>query len=397
MADEYYIGQWNWVTEDESFWQAPQPQFLTGVIDLRNITDQSEKGGNPKGYALFAYSQEVTDAKLTHLGGNLDEAPNVKARGAIQSKLGINPVSNTIRDIIYELLTQEADPTGITRWKPSRPNKSNKIKIYFGSEGVIKEVVLIPNVSPEWPMVVRAMQEDYRHMLRTEEPDRIAKALDMWEEQFGVPYQTFIPKDAIQIASLPHATTITESFNTADSDTLGPSLTWTEVSLDTDIVSNQAKFMNTTGTALVRADSDLSSDDHYAQCEIHTQSAASRGYGPICRKDSTATLTFYHARYLNTTDLLQLFKFSGGTGTQLGSSISITYAAGKVVKVYSDGSTIKAFYDGGELVSATDSAITGNLRTGMRHNTNIGTSIVDNFEAADLSAAPAARRTIFFN
>ena len=186
-------------------------------------------------------------------------------------------------------------------------------------------------------------------------------------------------------AAIKGGATITESFNTADSDILGPTLSWTELSGDWDVVSNQAKCL-TNGVA--RADSDLASDDVYAQVEIPTPSAS--GDGPICRKDDSATLTFYHAR-LNSVPQAQLFKFVAGTATQLGATVGITRAAPDTVKVEADGSTIKCYYNGAEKISATDTAITANTRAGIRGFRN---GIVDNFEAADLAASAVPLRSL---
>ena len=58
------------------------------------------------------------------------------------------------------------------------------------------------------------------------------------------------------------------------------------------------------------------------------------------------------------------------------------------MKVEADGSTIKAYLNGTEQVSTVDTAITGNLRTGITLFKGVGETARGNgFEAADLSPA----------
>lgn len=395
-ADEYYIGQWEWVAgPDESYWQAPHADKLTGVIDLRNIPDQSEKGGPPKGYAIFAYSEIIPDPKVSHLGGNLDETPNTKAIGAIKSKINVNPKSITIRDIIYELLTTESDPTGVSRWKPLRPDKNNKMKINLGTAGVIKEITLIPNVSPEWPIVVAAMQEDYRKLIRTERWDKVARVLDYWQDQFDVPYETFIPDGEIRLAALPHETTITESFDKADGDILGPDLTWTEFTGDIDILTNKARSVSVSPTNNeARAETALSSDDHYVQADVSGSNASSGTYvGVILRKDLSTTRTFYCARItVYTAANVKIFKRIAGTATNLSSTTAAqSEGVSYTLKGQVDGSTLRAYInsveDGGSPV--TDTSITGNLYTGI-YTFAVASNqygLFNNYEAGDIAAS----------
>ena len=129
-------------------------------------------------------------------------------------------------------------------------------------------------------------------------------------------------------------TTLNESFDKADSDTLGPDLSWTELSGDQDVVSNAWQAQPFSTQVLGRADSDLASTDHYAEIVISACTAvdtSGHGAGPVCRKDSTATNTYYIGRLLRTTtsggtNQVQLYKRVAGTFTQLGSSVTVTVA-----------------------------------------------------------------------
>ena len=224
--------------------------------------------------------------------------------------------------------------------------------------------------------------------------------LDFWEKKFNVPYQTFIPKDEIQIASIPHETTITEDWDCADSDSLNCDLTWTELQSDTDIVSNVAVSQaGSATTSTARADSDLSTDDHYSQAILNRVGGSSgngQDYGTIVRKDDTTTITFYHGRIGTTAapDVLQLFKLVTGTSTQLGSNVEQAASLPDTVKTQADGSTITFYFNDVEKFNETDTAITGNLRTGIRNrhitgwvdSTN-GKASFNDFQSEDLSAS----------
>jgi hypothetical protein len=397
-ADYYYIGQWEWVQIEEEgevieeYWAAPQREFQTGGIDLRSIPQMSKPGGPPEGYAIFSYSQQVTDPKLTYLGDNLDEAPNVRATGAIAGKLGITPSSSTIRDIIYELLTTEADPTGKDRWKPLMPDRNLNMKIYLGREGVIKSVKLEPWVSPEWRNVLAVHHENYRQWLKTETPDKIGRALDFLEEKYGVSYQYFIAPNTIRLASLPHQTTITDDFDCANSDTLGCDLTWTELSGDQDIQSNQL-FARGSGASYSQAVSDLSSDDHYVQIDGNSFPGSNHEgrFGVMGRmsEDSLDECYLYWGRFTSTTGHnVRLRKRVSGTESDLSSDESVTDIRG-TYKIEIDGSNITGYLDDVEELSVSDTSITGNLRTGAYGVAQFSfeNAVMDNFEAGDLGAA----------
>jgi hypothetical protein len=190
---------------------------------------------------------------------------------------------------------------------------------------------------------------------------------------------------------LPHRTTITESFDTSDGDTLGPDLSWTEVSGDFDIVTNAAEIVGG-GQHRARADSDLSSDDHYAQVEFPDgPSGGSRsGGGVICRKDSTATLTYYNVTTdeNGANDDWFTYKWVAGSQTALGLKSTTDIQAGDVFKLECDGSTITRYLNGGAQNSTTDTAVSGNVRTGLHGFRNSGNQgmRLDAFEAADLAA-----------
>lgn len=168
---------------------------------------------------------------------------------------------------------------------------------------------------------------------------------------------------------------VAEHFNTANSDTLGPRLTWTEVSGDIDIVSNRASCQTPNGNDAARAEHNLATADHYAQCVLATLIAPDSGAGfqnggPCARFDPTSsssgTRTYYQMQGRRSTSEQQrrLIKRVSGTLTTLGGPDTMT-VAGTTLRVSPDGSTIKGYVSGTEHYSVTDTSITGHLRTGI--------------------------------
>lgn len=196
------------------------------------------------------------------------------------------------------------------------------------------------------------------------------------------------------------AVSIAEDWNCADSASLTCDLTWTEIEgSNWQILTNRANMSLPSGAVQsARADSDLATDDHYAQATLVSWTGTAGGiYGAVfCRKDSTATVTYYVFRaQTNFTPEHDMYKYVSGTATQLGSTDATDPVAGEVIRVEADGSTITGKINGATSVGpVTDTAITGNLRTGIYgYMDGAGDTInLDDFSAADLAAAGCTPR-----
>jgi hypothetical protein len=178
-------------------------------------------------------------------------------------------------------------------------------------------------------------------------------------------------------------TSFTESFDKADSDTLGPDLTWSEVTGDLDVASNRCST-STIGFAEVRAQHDVSSADHYGQIVIH-QTSTSGGDNHLaapCARFASAARTFYSFAWFY--NGLFLYKTVAGAYTII-SSVSETPAALPATwKVDCSGSTIRGLQNGTQKASVTDTAITGNTRGGIWAYRASGVQItIDDFRVDD--------------
>lgn len=161
-------------------------------------------------------------------------------------------------------------------------------------------------------------------------------------------------------------TSYSESWNGADSGTFGIDLTWFEYSAgNTETKNNRGATVGQVGFVEVRAEHDVSSANHYAQCSIVTTTDAggeNHQVGPACRFSASAK-TYYTFRWLYNS--MTLMKVVSGAYTDLSTLGEVPASRPVTFRVDANGSTIKGFQNGTEKRSVTDTAITGNTRGGI--------------------------------
>ena len=375
---EYYLGRWEWRTARRTGWCAPQNAI--GLLDLRSTPQQSLAGGTPQGYGFFAYPAPVMGLAY-YIGNGVTILTNAK-KTAIRNRLGTTALASTnILDLLFELLSLKADPTGQLRWRPLMPGIDGQLKLYLGGHSLVREETYNP---AQHPLVLEALKEDYRRLRQEFQAigsDHYRRVLQVGVEQygkFGLAWKDFIPADLPQETPLPHSTVITESFNKADSDILGPDLSWTELKGDFDVVSNQAKS-TLAGSSAARADSPLASANHYAQ-----ETWQAEDVGNMVRKDSTTTFTCYGTD-VYTSGYDEIWKEIAGVYTSLVTGATLTMTPGDIIKLEANGSTIRLLRNSTQVESVTDTSITGNTYTGIIGYDAAG--ILDNFQAGDLTVA----------
>jgi hypothetical protein len=182
-------------------------------------------------------------------------------------------------------------------------------------------------------------------------------------------------------------TTLTESFNTADSDTLGPDQTWVEESGDADVVSNKA--VGTAHVVLARVSTNLASDNHYVQAIINNPTGVNVTYGVIARKVGSATQTYYlfDTSWLGQT--VRLYRCVAGAFTAVAAEVATTLSSATdyLMKFQCIGSNMLTSVDGAAKHTALDANIVGNLQGGIRGDGvgGVGTTW-DTWEAADIAS-----------
>jgi hypothetical protein len=189
-------------------------------------------------------------------------------------------------------------------------------------------------------------------------------------------------------------TVLTESFNKADADTLGPDQTWVEDLGDIDVVSSRAQ--HTTGTTFARVTTSLATDDHYVQATVRANTDGDCNPGVAARKEASATLTFYMVDAKFSDNLTRLFRAVNNSFTSIGSDIGTTFASNTdyLLRLEVNGDNVKTFVDGTPKHDLTDTTISGNLQCGIRGDTTGGIAIMwDNWEAGDIvpSVIPVSR------
>ena len=393
------IGPYQWRTDGAfPYWGYPTGASL--AIDLRAPAMCAAEGGSPAGIGLFVCPVSPGDPYLT-LGDQATDLVSAGARSDLEQRLGLlSPISaNRIAGIIYECLTLKADPQGQDNALPIMPNHQGFAELWAGARLVSRQVT---GASPEWPAIRALLQRDYRRVREAvldgaAKPDLHRRMLRVWMRKFRADDHTlFIPAGLPNESPVEPETTITESFDKADSDTLGPDLSWTELEGDWDVVTNAAQTVGTANLQqqTARADSDLSSTDHYAQCTLlNIVNTTEVNRGLIARKDSSATLTYYNVDVRDGgagTDSWRTFKRVGGTFTAIGTNTTVNAVANDVLKIECNGSTITRYRNGASQDAATDSAISTGTRCGLsgfRTSGGVAGARVDDWSAADLAAA----------
>ncbi len=251
MASAYVLAPWAWDSE-ETKWRAPVRNKLLGLVDLRSLPQQAARV-TASGFGFFAYSEPVSIPGAIELGSSLDDALTTTKKREVERAIrregdwDVSLGANTIRELLAQFLTSGADPTG---QRFARPLLSEEIHL----GGIVWRGKVA--TSPIWQAnVLSVYQEDFQR-LRQESDDvehhrRVLGALDLKLRSYGLRASDI----SSELEPLPPSTTITESFNTGDSTTLGPDLSWTEINGDWEIVSNQVRADGITAISLARADS----------------------------------------------------------------------------------------------------------------------------------------------
>ena len=177
-----------------------------------------------------------------------------------------------------------------------------------------------------------------------------------------------------------------ESFNQADSTTLGPDLTWTELANDWQTVSNRATPRSNNGGAAARAEHDLATTDHAVEAVVRFDTSVSGVIGVAARFDS-ASQTYYRAA-LDSAGRLDITRIVNGSGTDIASqSRSISANTDYTIRLECDGSTIRARVDADTWLTVTDTGITTGTRFGLAGYRTNRDLLVDSITAADLLSA----------
>jgi len=372
------------------------PDGAVGMIDLRSPDGAA-------GVGFFASPAPLPSEWTQIASGDIRDTPPAENRRSVfASALGLPSVDGSLLiDWLWDAIAIKADPDGAARCLPLMPTSRGTLDLRLGGHSLIKRARFNLD-SPEGATVTQALQRQYRKHREDAKAGRLKdgehhrRILDFWGDKFRADPSRFIPRGLPREPRLKHETTLNDTFNRADQAGLGTSSggwTWTN-NVDSggatclDIVSNRAEAV-ALGTDLARANSDLSSDDHYSEIAIITQTrvAGTAVAGVIARKDSTATATFYLGDLLKGSGAYtaRLFRCISGSFTAMGTNAT-SFSTGYALRLTTDGSNIDVTLNAGSEISTTDTNITGNLRCGLRWERGNASNTVngDSYEAADV-------------
>lgn len=336
----YILAPWQWSVAEfgqpsEGLWVPPLA--CKNLVDLRPIPAQASQIV-PEGHGLFSIP-DVADLPVgaTVLSTDMNLRHTAQTRTDMAAVLGVDSAdldTPNLGEAIWRVLTTLADPTGDNRVKPLTRNSRNMLSL----------------------------------------------KLPGWEKQFAAPSG---------------GTDISESFNTADSDTLGPDLTWTEIVGDIDIVTNKAQS-TVAGQAWARADTELASVNMYSQATCNESGGGNVDIvGTSVRNAAGAVDTHYDGVARRVTTLTWLiYKMVAGTHTRISDVDDTAPTRPHILRTEVDGSDV-TLYEGDPKVqkdTVNDTAIDGvtvggkYAGIGQRSSQTAGANW-DDFTAGDINLA----------
>jgi hypothetical protein len=284
------VREWSAETEEDGLvWKPYEITKAIGWIDLRN----GPQHGNllDPGYMLITYERITAGADLRLcFGSDIDRILTSGERAITKSFLNhaaeVLP-GTTLRTAVRDWFSILADPTGETTVKPLMPQSSGLYGPLLAPYGRLYTESFDMKTHYAAPQVLNVLQEDYKRLLDDVVNLRLdavtlRKVVGAWKIKYKLDCAEFVPEGRLDIGCQPPTTTITESWTgCGDSTDLDCDLDWyssPELEGDLGIASNRsATIGNSIGTT--RAETNLSTDDHYIQGIGSTDAGSVRSEG----------------------------------------------------------------------------------------------------------------------
>lgn len=174
--------------------------------------------------------------------------------------------------------------------------------------------------------------------------------------------------------------TINESFNTADSDTLGPDLSWTETAGNLQIVSNRAVRNGAATNHFATANDAVADDNVYAEITVAAQTFQNVGVGVRCTTADQSGIYFI----IGPNGTCGVYsRSSGGSWTAIETTTITFPSLPYTCRVQVSGTAVTGYVNDVEVVLGTSSNHDAQDKCGI----HIGLSSdggIDAFEAATL-------------
>ena len=260
------------------------------------------------------------------------------------------------------------------------------------------------------PLVVAAEQYRYRQIrensLLRGDAQMYKRHLQTLVDKYKLPAEEFIASDLPRETPLPRATTKGDTFIEDSGDVAlishtatGPNggFSWSEIANaggDADVVDAQDAVDHNGTTGYWRAEDDVDADDMYVEADIQDYGSGSRRrwnvWGRFFPTGATsAALDGYTFEGDHDTGEHELYEWTNGSPTSLGQD-GTNPADGDNIRVEMNGTDITGVLNGSDLIGPiTDVTSHPNTRAGFTGRITDRNGYLDNFEYADLAAAPA--------
>ena len=314
-----------------------RPAGTDVLTDWSSVQFRPNPANPLDGFCIVAAHDDVATLK----GGNLiatakDERLSAARARTLANRIGLNLDATDFPGMLLELFQAHSSPPGDTsRWNALRSTIDGRHEIWLGGE----KIVDLPVVSG--------------------------------------------------------GAVFTESFNKADSTTLGPDLTWAEANGNLQVLSNQADIVTTASNNFAVSTTEASTDNNYGQAVITgTDTTSTTRWSVTCRGATDNTTTYMGSQGdLTTVDNTGLYSWLVGITLTLIASSTHTKAANDVIKVSANGSSIAFAFNGTNNITQTDTTWTTGKRCGIvTRAAATGRSTLDSFEGGDLSTLVSRSR-----
>lgn len=397
VSYNYALCQFDWIPSsgNQPGYHAP-PSGSSCVLDLRSNT-QSAVQGQSSGYGFFAFTGSVPASAVSLGSGDCREIQaDAALRNKLKSTLSLsgNPAGATMIDCVADALNTMGDPTGVSGPKPIMPDANGLLEIHLSGHSRVWSGSL------DVAELLSANPRGHANRIR----DVIRADLDAAEAIGGAPLlrkalgavllkcgytrgelKSGAPGKAAEWQRLLSTNVKAKhggnakpgkpdtSFNetwpnaAADIEATAQALSWTTLNTDgfsdtIKVASGTARASSAFSNKLGICSSAVSSADHYTEAMITGTAGAGSSF--LTARNAAAAGTFYSfGWYYGQTRKIQ--KVVAGTITLLSNTLESVTPSSVLCRCNVAGSTITGSYTGATDATATDTAITGNLRGGI--------------------------------
>lgn len=377
MSLNYYLTPWRWLVDQVTpggCWQPPVGSV--GWVDL-TPTPQTMTRGEDAGLIFTAVDGELPGEDALGKGDLRELRPTARMRSMWQSAAGFAPAGNTLGDLLSSHLLN-GDPEGLDRCNPLQPS-NGALELWLAGHGdgpIAKEQFQWGGAYTN--RLKALIRRSVRDLIKESDTGRlplkaIRRLLDDYEKTYpGLTWSEIVPAGWDQ-PPLRRESTFTESFNTADTTTLGPDQTWDEykggsASTDLGVYGNRGSYTSDTVfmTLFARCTSgSVSSNNNWTTCDYAVECTNNPQAGPATRL-SGASPSGYMLRELKFGNGQHLMTMvNGNFGSTLATNAAATATAPVSLMTEAIGSAIKGYRAGVNITSATNTTYTTGLQGGF--------------------------------